>query len=163
MDTRIDCNLPNCSDHLYGCQEFRKLRRISQWFYACFFIAILSWALSVIVTKDVDRIVAMLGVVVPSAIGIVVILVLYASMALSSSQVAWKSLLFIFERNKMSEWKFNLGERAMISPSESGVIIGRAQFVSSQNSYLVRYVAGDGRLCEIWWGEDALELNERDL
>ncbi len=41
-------------------------------------------------------------------------------------------------------------------PVESGIVIGRAEYTSSANSYLVRYRAGDGRQAEEWWDEDAI-------
>lgn len=39
---------------------------------------------------------------------------------------------------------------------ESGIIIARAEYATSENSYLVRYKANDGRATEAWWSESAL-------
>lgn len=39
---------------------------------------------------------------------------------------------------------------------ESGEVIGRAQYLNSENSYLVRYVARDGRQVEQWWAASAI-------
>jgi hypothetical protein len=44
----------------------------------------------------------------------------------------------------------------LIESNETGTVIGRAQYVVSEASYLVRYKAGDGRQVEGWWGESAL-------
>lgn len=41
--------------------------------------------------------------------------------------------------------------------SEFGQVIGRAEYLHSENCYNVRYMAGDGRQVEAWWGESALE------
>ena len=55
--------------------------------------------------------------------------------------------------------KFQLQQRVAISVSgETGVVIGRAEYTSSENSYLVRYKSADGRAIEDWWKEDALEV-----
>jgi hypothetical protein len=60
----------------------------------------------------------------------------------------------------MSKMKFELGERVAIAGgSEMGVIIGRAEYAHSENQYFVRYIAGDGRAAEAWWGESALEIS----
>ena len=57
----------------------------------------------------------------------------------------------------MNNFKFELGFNVSIMASgESGEVIGRAQFVSSENSYQVRYKAADGRGVEMWWQESAL-------
>lgn len=45
----------------------------------------------------------------------------------------------------------------LVESGETGTVIGRADFVSAQNSYLIRYRAADGRQVEDWWGEDAIE------
>lgn len=39
---------------------------------------------------------------------------------------------------------------------ETGIVIGRAEFTASENSYQVRYKAADGRAIECWWNESAL-------
>lgn len=57
----------------------------------------------------------------------------------------------------MNKFLFNLGENVEIIVSgEKGVVIGRAEFINSSNSYQVRYSGGDGRAVEHWWSEDAL-------
>jgi hypothetical protein len=57
----------------------------------------------------------------------------------------------------MSPFKFNLNDNVTINASgESGQIIGRAEYATSENSYLLRYKAADGRACESWWTESAL-------
>ena len=57
----------------------------------------------------------------------------------------------------MSEMAFLLGERVRLAESgEAGTVIARAQYQTSEASYLVRYRAGDGRQVEAWWGESAL-------
>lgn len=57
----------------------------------------------------------------------------------------------------MNEFKFGLGQTVSITASlESGEVIARAEYATSENSYLVRYKAADGRAVESWWGESAL-------
>ncbi len=58
-------------------------------------------------------------------------------------------------------FKFNLKSKVKIITSgegESGEVIGRAEYSTSSNSYLIRYKAGNGRAVESWWNEDALEV-----
>lgn len=56
-----------------------------------------------------------------------------------------------------SIFKFSLGEPASIAAShEQGTIIGRAEYLNSEPSYLLRYKANDGRATEQWWQESAL-------
>lgn len=58
---------------------------------------------------------------------------------------------------KTHEFAFNLGDQLSLSLSgEAGVVIGRAEFANSDDSYLIRYKAGDGRLVEAWWDVSAL-------
>lgn len=45
---------------------------------------------------------------------------------------------------------------SLVLSKEAGVVIARAAFLNSENSYLVRYKCSDGRLVEQWWGESAL-------
>lgn len=55
------------------------------------------------------------------------------------------------------ELKFKLAERVAIAASgETGEVIGRADYLHAEASYLVRYKAGDGRGVEAWWTEQAL-------
>lgn len=54
-------------------------------------------------------------------------------------------------------WEFELGQPVEIANSgERGVVIGRSEYVSSENLYSIRYLAADGRAVEAWWGESAL-------
>jgi len=56
------------------------------------------------------------------------------------------------------KFKFKLNEPVTIAASgEQGIIIGRAEYVHSENSYLLRYKAADGRAQESWWTESALK------
>jgi hypothetical protein len=53
---------------------------------------------------------------------------------------------------------FQLNEPVVIKASrESGEVIGRADYVASENAYLIRYKAADGRATDQWWGESALD------
>lgn len=51
---------------------------------------------------------------------------------------------------------FMYQEVRLVASEERGKIIGRAEFAASENTYLVRYKAGDGRQVESWWGESAI-------
>lgn len=58
----------------------------------------------------------------------------------------------------MDQFLFSLNSTVRICVSnESGVVVGRAQYSAAENSYLIRYKAGDGRAVEAWWAESALE------
>lgn len=58
----------------------------------------------------------------------------------------------------MRKFKFDLGQQVMISVSgETGVVIGRAEFSESDNSYWVRYKDAQGMAREAWWSEGALQ------
>ncbi len=55
-------------------------------------------------------------------------------------------------------FNFELGAMVKISASgEEGEVIGRAEYATAENSYFVRYKAGDGRAVEAWWNESALK------
>ncbi|WP_198343486.1 hypothetical protein [Burkholderia ubonensis] len=57
----------------------------------------------------------------------------------------------------MSSFKFEFGNSVTITASgETGKVIGRAEYTTSENTYLVRYCSADGRAVENWWGESAL-------
>lgn len=56
----------------------------------------------------------------------------------------------------MHKFRFDLGDTVRVSPIEVGIVIARAEYATAEDSYLVRYVGGDGRLVEVWWGESAL-------
>jgi hypothetical protein len=56
-------------------------------------------------------------------------------------------------------FKFDIGTRATLTESggtEEGRIIGQARFEHSENQYLIRYRAGDGRQTDAWWDESAM-------
>lgn len=55
----------------------------------------------------------------------------------------------------MTKWVFELNAVAKLVSGETGVIVGRAEYTNSNEQYLVRYTAGDGRLTEGWWRTDA--------
>lgn len=55
-------------------------------------------------------------------------------------------------------FKFELQQLVEITASsEQGTVIGRAEYATSEDSYLIRYQAADGRATEAWWSESALE------
>lgn len=57
----------------------------------------------------------------------------------------------------MNELKFQLGQRVRLTESgEEGSIIARAEYLTQEAQYYVRYRAADGRQTEVWWGESAL-------
>lgn len=54
-------------------------------------------------------------------------------------------------------FKFNLNQTVEIAASgETGEMLARAEYATSENSYYLRYKAADGRATEAWWGESAL-------
>lgn len=54
-------------------------------------------------------------------------------------------------------FKFDLGEKVTIEVSgETGLIHGRAEYTTAENSYFLRYQSADGRAVEDWWRESAL-------
>ena len=54
--------------------------------------------------------------------------------------------------------KFELNDKVIISTSgEQGQVIGRAEYVHAEPSYLVRYKAADGTAVEAWWTARALD------
>lgn len=60
-------------------------------------------------------------------------------------------------------FKFNLGDLVHINVSnEVGEVIGRADYLDSNNQYQIRYQAGDGRAVEAWWTESAISLFASD-
>lgn len=59
---------------------------------------------------------------------------------------------------KLKTFKFALNATVTIQVSgEQGAVIGRAEYTTYENSYLVRYKSADGRAVEAWWNEDALQ------
>jgi len=58
----------------------------------------------------------------------------------------------------MANYEYKMGDHVKLSASgETGKIIGRAEYDHTENNYLIRYMAGDGRQVEQWWAETALE------
>ena len=63
----------------------------------------------------------------------------------------------------MENFEFNLGEHVqLVTSSEKGSVIGRAEYTNRPPQYYVRYEAGDGRQVEAWWDGDALVSIECD-
>lgn len=59
-----------------------------------------------------------------------------------------------------STFLLELGTQVRISISgEVGVVIARAQYLYSEDAYLVRYKSVDGRAVDQWWGASALEMH----
>jgi hypothetical protein len=70
------------------------------------------------------------------------------------------SISFSQSEHHMS-FKFELDQTAQVKASgEAGEVIGRAEYSATENSYLLRYKAADGRAVEAWWGESALVSDE---
>ncbi|MCA1337377.1 hypothetical protein [Pseudooceanicola marinus] len=62
------------------------------------------------------------------------------------------------EQSKPKGFAFDMGAKLKLKASpEAGVVIGRGQIAHSEDIYLLRYCAGDGRQVENWWGESAVE------
>lgn len=54
---------------------------------------------------------------------------------------------------------FDLKAQVVIKASgETGQVLGRAEYATSEPSYFLRYRAADGRAVEAWWAESALSL-----
>ena len=57
----------------------------------------------------------------------------------------------------MEELKYQLGQLVQLARSdEEGEVIARAEYATSEPSYLLRYKCADGRAIEAWWQESAL-------
>jgi hypothetical protein len=57
----------------------------------------------------------------------------------------------------MSKFAFNLNDGVkIIASQEEGIVIARAEYATSEPSYLLRYKCADGRAVEAWWTESAL-------
>ncbi len=54
-------------------------------------------------------------------------------------------------------FNFKLGDDVVLKSGERGTVKGRAHYTTSDPTYLVVYVAADGRLTECWWDESALQ------
>lgn len=51
----------------------------------------------------------------------------------------------------------NLGDTAIHATSgESGQVIGRAEYLTSEPNYLVRHKTNTGNAAESWWAQSAL-------
>jgi hypothetical protein len=58
---------------------------------------------------------------------------------------------------KKPDFQYELNEVvAIIVSQEKGLIIGRAEYMVCENTYLLRYASRDGNATEQWWGESAL-------
>lgn len=56
-----------------------------------------------------------------------------------------------------SPFKFKLGQQVRIAVSgETGEIVGRAEYTTTENSYYLRYKGADGRAVRDWWDESSL-------
>lgn len=59
------------------------------------------------------------------------------------------------------KFKFEMGQKVKLAmSSETGEVIGRAEYANHGNQYTVRYVAADGRQCQVWFDEDAIVAQE---
>lgn len=55
-------------------------------------------------------------------------------------------------------FRYELGREVKLQMSdERGIVVARAEYLNSEDSYLVRYRAGDGRQVQDWWEESAIE------
>jgi hypothetical protein len=55
------------------------------------------------------------------------------------------------------KFRFELGDRVTLKlTSESGEVIGRAEYIDSDPHYQIRYKTAEGRQTEIWWADSAL-------
>lgn len=58
------------------------------------------------------------------------------------------------------DFGYELGNAVVIDVSgETGTIIGRAQYITSENAYLLRYKNALGQAVEDWWKESAISLS----
>lgn len=61
------------------------------------------------------------------------------------------------ERPMPGLFAFELSQRVQLAGSlERGIVKARAEYLHSENQYLVHYLAGDGRMVDAWWGESDL-------
>ncbi len=58
----------------------------------------------------------------------------------------------------MTKFLFELEERATLHSGETGVVIGRAEFSGSENSYQLRYTNGQGCQVEVWHSQSAFKF-----
>lgn len=58
---------------------------------------------------------------------------------------------------KTGTFKFALNQVVKMRETEEiGTVTGRAEYEHGENSYYIRYKAGDGRQVQAWWGESCL-------
>jgi hypothetical protein len=58
------------------------------------------------------------------------------------------------------KFAFKMWEDVGISVSgETGAVIGRVEYASGEDQYLIRYKSADGRAVENWWVVSALTAN----
>ena len=70
----------------------------------------------------------------------------------------FNSLQHGVERRMKLQLRFELGQRVrLIDSGERGIVTGRAEYLKSEPSYLIRYKAADGRQVTGWWEESAIE------
>lgn len=63
----------------------------------------------------------------------------------------------------MGVFKFSLNERVkLVISNETGSVVGRAEYLNYPSQYRVRYLAGDGRQVEDWFGDDAIVSIENE-
>lgn len=55
-------------------------------------------------------------------------------------------------------FKYELGQTAMTTTGEACIILGRAEYSSEPNMYLLNWPSGNGTTTEIWFKEDELTL-----
>ena len=56
------------------------------------------------------------------------------------------------------KFKFDLKQKVkLVGSEETGIIIGRAEYVADTSSYWVRYMAGDGRMTCSWHSAEFLK------
>jgi len=62
----------------------------------------------------------------------------------------------------MAKFKYDLEAKVIFEDNIEikGVVIGRAEYLSADNKYLIRYADGTGTPCENWWDEDAITEDE---
>jgi hypothetical protein len=58
-------------------------------------------------------------------------------------------------------FKHSLGQRVkLVASEERGTIIARSESLTSEDQYLLRYLAGDGCQRESWFGESGISSEE---
>jgi len=60
--------------------------------------------------------------------------------------------------------KYELNAKVIIEISNStGVVIGRAEYLSGEPSYLIRHMSKTGNALEEWWTEGALIAASQEM